>query len=237
MKFAIFGAAATMIVGLSFFVSCQAGSDSPEQPNTSLNNGKVDKMSLKQATFAAGCFWGVEAAFRKVDGVVSTQVGYSGGHTENPTYRQVCTDSTGHAESVLVTYDPAKVSFPELLDAFWTCHDPTTMNRQGPDYGTQYRSAIFFHDPQQEADARASLKEVNASHVFKRPIVTEIAPATKFYPAEDYHQQYFEKQGMADSCHVGIANVHTQLAARAASERRSSAVSPAATQPAGSSAK
>jgi peptide-methionine (S)-S-oxide reductase len=233
MKFMLMQTAATMIVGFSLLASCQAGPDAAGPPNTSLDS-KADKMNLKQATFAAGCFWGVEVAFRKVDGVVSTEVGYSGGHTENPTYRQVCTDRTGHAESVLVNYDPAKVSYAELLDAFWTCHDPTTLDRQGPDVGSQYRSVIFFHDADQEATARASLKEVEASHIFKRPVVTEIVPASTFYPAEDYHQQYFEKQGVAESCHVGIAKVHTDLAAKAAADRKSAAASRAATQPAAS---
>jgi peptide methionine sulfoxide reductase msrA/msrB len=185
-------------------------------------------MQTKQATFAAGCFWGVEVAFAKLPGVTATAVGYSGGHTNNPTYRQVCNGDTGHAESVLVTYDPAKISYAELLDAFWTCHDPTTLNRQGPDVGSQYRSVIFFHDADQEKTAKASVKEVNESGVFKRKIVTEIVPAAKFYSAEDYHQQYFEKQGSADSCHVGIAKVHTKLAEQAAKDRASAATQPTA---------
>src|SRR5579871_6407504 len=176
-------------------------------------------MKTQQATFAAGCFWGVEAAFRKVDGVVETQVGYTGGHLVNPSYRDVCGDETGHAEAVLVTFDPKRVSFEELLDTFWSAHDPTTMNRQGPDVGTQYRSAIFFHDAAQEKAAKASKKEVDDSHVFRRTIVTEIVPVVKFYTAEEYHQQYFEKKGMAESCHVGIADVHTKLAKDAKAAR------------------
>lgn len=226
MKLMLIGSAAALIVGLSFLASCQGDSDAPAPQNTSLNS-KVDKMNLKQATFAGGCFWGTEAAFRKVPGVVSTQVGYTGGTTKNPTYRQVCTHTTGHAESVLVTYDATKVSFPELLDAFWSAHDPTTVDRQGPDIGDSYRSAIFYHDAEQEAQARASMKEVNASGVFRDPIVTQIVAASTFYPAEDYHQQYFEKAGMAESCHVGIVKVHTKLAADAKKERLASA----ATQP------
>ena len=182
-------------------------------------------MELKKATFAAGCFWGVEAAFRHIQGVASTAVGYCGGHTENPTYKKVCTGATGHAEAVLVEFDPAQVSYAELLDAFWTCHDPTTPNRQGPDVGTQYRSVIFYHDEEQKKLAIASMNEVEGTKVFRRKIVTEIAPAMTFYPAEDYHQQYFEKQGMGQSCHVGPAQVRTTFAAQAAEERRSSCAS------------
>jgi peptide methionine sulfoxide reductase msrA/msrB len=172
-------------------------------------------------TFAAGCFWGVEAAFRKTEGVLETEVGYTGGQTANPTYKQVCTDRTGHAEAVRVTFDPAKVSYPELLDIFWSSHDPTTVDRQGPDVGSQYRSAIFFHDDRQEQLARESIKEVDAMHVFRRKIVTQVVPAGEFYSGEDYHQQYFEKQGATDSCHVGPAEVHTKLAADAAAARQS----------------
>lgn len=148
-----------------------------------------------KATFAAGCFWGIEDAFRKVKGVISTRVGYTGGRTKNPTYHDVCTDRTGHAEAVEVEYDPAKVSYEDLLNLFWSLHDPTTLNRQGPDVGTQYRSAIFFHTPDQEAAARASKEKLQASGRLKRPIVTELTPATEFYVAEEYHQQYVEKHG------------------------------------------
>lgn len=176
-------------------------------------------MQTEQATFAAGCFWGVEAAFAKIPGVLSTAVGYTGGHLENPSYRQVCTGRSGHAEAVAVEFDPKRVSYAELLDAFWSCHDPTTLDRQGPDVGTQYRSAIFVADDRQEEIAKASLKEVDESKIFRRKIVTQIAPASIFYPAEDYHQRYFEKQGVADSCHVGIATVHTELAKAAARKR------------------
>jgi len=177
----------------------------------------------KTATFAAGCFWGVQVAFDKVPGVITTRVGYTGGKVENPTYKLVCTDETGHAEGVEVTYDPAKVSFAELLDVFWSSHDPTTLNRQGPDVGSQYRSAIYFHDADQEKVARASLKEVEAQKVFRRPIVTEITPATKFYSAEEYHQKYFQKAGATESCHTGIAKVHTKLADEAAAQRKAGA--------------
>ena len=150
---------------------------------------------MKKATFAAGCFWGVEAAFRDLEGVISTAVGYTGGSTTNPTYEEVCTDRTGHAEAVEVVYDPKVVSFEELLDLFWSIHDPTTMNRQGPDVGSQYRSAIFFHDPEQEVAARAKMERLQSSGLYRREIVTEIVPASEFYRAEEYHQQYFEKHG------------------------------------------
>jgi peptide-methionine (S)-S-oxide reductase len=152
------------------------------------------------ATFGAGCFWGIEAAFRKIPGVVDAIVGYSGGHTVNPTYRDVCTDETGHAEVVQVTFDPAKVTYEQLLDTFWQMHDPTQVNRQGPDFGTQYRSAIFFHSPEQEAAAKKSKAALEASGKFRRPIATEITLAGPFYRAEEYHQRYLEKRGAA-SCH------------------------------------
>src|SRR5580658_141130 len=155
------------------------------------------------ATFGAGCFWGIEAAFQQVPGVVETAVGYSGGETLNPTYKDVCTDETGHAEVVQVTYDPAKVSFERLLEVFWTMHDPTQVNRQGPDFGSQYRTAIFFHSPEQEATAKKVKAELNASGKFKRPIATEITAAGTFYRAEEYHQKYLEKRG-ATSCHFSI---------------------------------
>jgi len=152
------------------------------------------------ATFGAGCFWGVEAAFRKIPGVFDAVVGYSGGKTENPTYKDVCTDGTGHAEVVQVTFDPAQVSYEKLLDAFWQLHDPTQVNRQGPDFGTQYRTAIFFHSPEQETIAKESKAALDASGKFRRPIATEITPAGPFYRAEEYHQRYLEKRGAA-SCH------------------------------------
>lgn len=206
-----------LAVGAFSMLARRAG-PAPATINPSLNQ-KVDPMKLKQATFAAGCFWGVESAFRKVPGVVNTEVGYTGGRTDKPTYEDVCTDATGHAEAVRVTYDPSKVSYAELLDAFWTSHDPTTVDRQGPDVGNQYRSAIFFHDPEQEQTARASLKEVDESGAFRRKIVTQIVPAGPFFRAEEYHQQYFERRGAGAMCHVGPATVHTKLAADAARQR------------------
>lgn len=159
----------------------------------SMNNEGIEGM--KKATFAAGCFWGIEAAFRRVEGVVTTQVGYTGGTKENPTYQEVCANRTGHAEAVEVTYDPASVSYKDLLDVFWSIHDPTQLNRQGPDFGSQYRSAIFFHDAEQESLARDSKERLEASGKFGRPIVTQIQPASEFYKAEEYHQQYYEKRG------------------------------------------
>jgi peptide-methionine (S)-S-oxide reductase len=153
------------------------------------------------ATFGAGCFWGVEANFRRVPGVIDAVSGYSGGHTENPTYRDVCTDATGHAEVVQVTFDPAKVSYEQLLDVFWKIHDPTQVNRQGPDFGKQYRTAIFFHSPEQEAAAKKSKQALEASSKLHRPIATEITPAGPFWPAEEYHQRYLEKRGATD-CHI-----------------------------------
>ncbi len=156
---------------------------------------------MAKATFAAGCFWGVEDAFRQVKGVTSTTVGYTGGNTKSPSYKEVCTDRTGHAEAVEVEFDPNQVSYRELLALFFQSHDPTTLNRQGPDFGSQYRSAIFFHDAEQEKEARESKAALEKAGIFKRPIVTQIVPAPEFYRAEDYHQQYFEKQGIR-SCHL-----------------------------------
>lgn len=152
---------------------------------------------LEKATFGAGCFWGVEAAFRRLDGVHDTAVGYAGGVTENPTYKEVCTDTTGHAEVVQVEYDPEVISYDDLLDVFWEIHDPTQRNRQGPDVGTQYRSVIFAHTPEQEKAARASKARLDESGTYDRPVVTEIEPAPAFYRAEEYHQQYLEKRGRA----------------------------------------
>lgn len=158
---------------------------------------------IEKATFAAGCFWGVEAAFRRIEGVARTQVGYTGGTTENPTYEQVCGHGTRHAEAVEVEFDPERVSYDRLLDAFWAEHDPTQVDRQGWDVGDQYRSAIFFHSPEQEAAAAASRAREQPRH--RKPIATEITEATTFWPAEDYHQRYLEKRGRA-SCAVGVAD-------------------------------
>ena len=156
---------------------------------------------MEKATFAAGCFWGVEATFRQLPGVSSTRVGYIGGQTENPTYKEVCTDRTGHAEAVEIDFDPTRIPYTDLLNVFWENHDPTQVNRQGPDWGTQYRSAIFFHSPEQQAQALASKGGLEKAHRYPKPIATQIVPAEKFYEAEDYHQQYLEKRGLA-SCHI-----------------------------------
>ena len=149
---------------------------------------------MEKATFGAGCFWGPEGIFRKLDGVTATSVGYMGGSLENPTYEEVCTGRTGHAEVVDVEFDPSRIAYEELLQVFWACHDPTTLNRQGPDFGTQYRSVLFFYGPEQEAAARASKEKLERSGHYRREIVTEITPASTYYPAEEYHQRYVEKR-------------------------------------------
>jgi peptide-methionine (S)-S-oxide reductase len=167
---------------------------------------KKEIMKQEKATFAAGCFWGVEAAFRQMPGVIDTMVGYTGGHFPNPTYKDVCTDKTGHAEAVEVIYDPEQISYDDLLSVFWEIHDPTSLNRQGPDVGTQYRSAIFYHNKEQEEKAKRSKENLEKSGKFKKPIVTEIVPAGVFYRAEEYHQRYLEKNGGA--CHFDLSNLN-----------------------------
>jgi peptide-methionine (S)-S-oxide reductase len=157
---------------------------------------------MAKASFAAGCFWGVETLFRAIPGVTDVVCGYAGGHTAEPTYKDVCTGKTGHAETVEVTFDPAAVSFEALLDVFFAGHNPTTLNAQGPDCGTQYRSAIFFHSPEQQRAARAKVAALTAAGAFPRPIVTEILPAQAFWRAEDYHQRYFEKHPDKAACHI-----------------------------------
>jgi len=167
-----------------------------ENTVTSEHDASTPK-TLEHATFGAGCFWGVEATFRAVPGVVATAVGYSGGTTTNPSYRDVCSHTTDHAEVVQVDYDPSVVTYERLLTIFWENHDPTQLNRQGPDVGDQYRSVIFYHSPEQQAEAEASKLALEASHRFRRPIVTQIVPAAPFYRAEEYHQRYLEKRGLA----------------------------------------
>lgn len=173
-----------------------------EKPESKVAKADQQKeKELETATFAAGCFWGVESLFKQVKGVVDTTVGYTGGATSDPNYRQVCTGITGHAEAVQIRFDPNVVSYEELLSLFWRMHDPTTPDRQGPDVGSQYRSAIFYHSPEQKAAAEKSKQEFDRSGVYVNPVVTEVVPATTFYPAEEYHQNYFEKQG-GRGCHL-----------------------------------
>ncbi len=165
--------------------------------------GKENTLVENQiATFGAGCFWGVEATFRQLPGVVDAAVGYAGGHTKNPTYKDVCSDETGHAEVVQITFDPSKVTYEKIVEIFFKMHDPTQLNRQGPDYGTQYRSVIFFHSEEQQKVAEAVKGKFSASGKYKKPIVTTIEPAPKFYKAEEYHQQYFAKHGLENTCHL-----------------------------------
>lgn len=156
---------------------------------------------MEKATFGAGCFWGVELEFSRIPGVIETAVGYEGGSTERPTYKDVCTDKTGHAEVVELTFDPAKVSYEQLVEEFFKLHDPTQLNRQGPDWGTQYRSAIFFHSPEQQDTAKKVIERLGTEKRFARRIVTQVVPAQTFWRAEDYHQKYLEKRG-AVSCHI-----------------------------------
>jgi peptide-methionine (S)-S-oxide reductase len=185
---------ATVLATLGL-VSCAANVAAP------IPSRKEASAAMEKATFGAGCFWGVEAAFRQIKGVSSTAVGYEGGTLENPSYQDVCTHRTGHAEVVQIEYDPAQVSYERLLEVFWSSHDPTTRNRQGPDVGTQYRSVIFYHTPQQRDAALASKQWLQRSVAYRNPIVTAILPATTFWRAEDYHQQYLEKHGLS-SCHI-----------------------------------
>ena len=156
---------------------------------------------MEKATFGAGCFWGVQTKFDRISGVMETTVGYEGGKLENPTYRDVCTGRTGHAEALEITFDPTRVSYQQLLDVFFNSHDPTQLNRQGPDHGEQYRSVIFYHSAEQQQAAVATVARLNAEHKFPRPIVTQIVPAQTFWVAEEYHQKYLEKRGVA-SCHI-----------------------------------
>jgi peptide-methionine (S)-S-oxide reductase len=156
---------------------------------------------METATFGAGCFWGVEARFQQLPGVIETAVGYEGGTLDNPNYKDVCTDRTGHAEVVEVKFDPAKASYQQLLDLFFALHDPTQRNRQGPDWGTQYRSVIFFHSPEQESAAKETIERLTRGEKFAKPIVTQVVPAQNFWRAEEYHQKYLEKRG-AESCHI-----------------------------------
>jgi peptide-methionine (S)-S-oxide reductase len=184
-------------------VLTNAGTDMPGGKDESgeASEKSKEKTEMVTATFGAGCFWGVEATFRQIEGVKATAVGYCGGHTERPTYRDVCSDETGHAEVVEVQYDPSVVPYEKLLQVFWEAHDPTQVNRQGPDIGSQYRSVIFYHTPEQEAAAKRSKEELDKSGAYKRPVATSIEAAQPFWRAEEYHQQYLEKRGLS-SCKI-----------------------------------
>lgn len=197
--------AGIMITYILLFTSCTA-SNNTQQTNKEENNMMTDTISgIQTATFGTGCFWCTEAIFESLKGVIKAQSGYSGGHVANPTYEQVCSGETGHAECIQVMYDPKVISYDELLEAFWESHDPTTLNRQGADIGTQYRSAIFYHTDEQKRLAEAYKQKLNSSGSFKDPIVTEITAFTKFYPAENYHQDYFKLNGHAPYCQFVIA--------------------------------
>lgn len=198
---AVFGTA--LVVGVAVALGGNIVRGEPERETTVQSDKENKDAMLEKATFGAGCFWGVEAAFRQVEGVKETAVGYMGGTLENPSYKEVCTDTTGHAEVVQVTFDPAEVSYGELLKVFWKSHDPTQVNRQGPDVGTQYRTVVFYHTPEQHEAAMKSRDELEKSGKYRRPIATAIEPAAEFWRAEEYHQRYLEKRGLA-SCHVSL---------------------------------
>ena len=191
----------TLAVLLTIYLAGQVGAKKASHDEAHDVAGDTSEFkgaeNMETATFAAGCFWHVEEAFRHVDGVKATSVGYTGGDKQEPTYKEVCSGTTGHAEAVEVVYDPEVVSYEKLLEVFWKEHDPTQKNRQGPDIGHQYRSAVFYHSPEQEKAARDSVKALEESGKYKKPIVTEIVPAQKFWRAEEYHQQYFQKNGLS----------------------------------------
>jgi peptide-methionine (S)-S-oxide reductase len=199
MKMLFGGVVAVILSVTSVWFASSNGEDPIKMKEVKAEIGEKPAV-VEKATFGAGCFWGVEATFRQLPGVWRTKVGYSGGHTANPTYKEVCADNTGHAEVVQVEYDPTKVNYDQLLEIFWENHNPTTLNRQGPDVGTQYRSAIFYHSDEQRRTAEKSKQELSASGKWRNPVVTEIVQAKPFYEAEDYHQQYLEKRGLS-SCH------------------------------------
>jgi peptide-methionine (S)-S-oxide reductase len=193
------GAGLLALIAVVISVSAGPRGRGGETP-TDRGTGK-DESRMEKAVFGAGCFWGVEETFRKVKGVTATRVGYMGGSVENPTYRQVCSDTTGHTEVCEVTFDPGVISYGKLLEVFWKVHDPTQVNRQGPDVGKQYRSVIFYSSEEQKAAAEKSRKELAASDRYEKPVATAIEPAKTFWPAEDYHQRYFEKRG-GGGCHL-----------------------------------
>jgi peptide-methionine (S)-S-oxide reductase len=200
-----------LFLGGGFFASC-AQQTKTKQERFSMQPQSIPSQTISDttktpqlATFGAGCFWCVEAIFQQLEGVQKVASGYSGGQVDNPTYKQVCSGTTGHAEVIQITYDPTKISFEELLEAFWSSHDPTTLNRQGADVGTQYRSVVFYHNEQQRTLAETFKKQLNDEKAFGKPVVTEVSPFTKFYVAEDYHQNYFNENGDAPYCRVVIA--------------------------------
>ncbi len=194
MRASALTACALLCASLAFVWSCERPTPAAQTTGPAAEQGGL---IMEKATFAAGCFWGVEAAFRQIEGVTDAVAGYTGGTVDDPTYKMVCSDRTGHAEAVEVTYDPDVVSYEDLLDAFWRVHDPTQLNRQGPDVGTQYRSAVFYHTPEQQAAAEALKQRLAESGTYRHPIVTQIVPAVTFWRAEDYHQRYLEKRGLA----------------------------------------
>jgi peptide-methionine (S)-S-oxide reductase len=192
------------VIGLFGLLVCVAFALGQTEPSASTQpTTQESTMATETATFAAGCFWGVQSTFEKVPGVISTRVGYSGGKKANPTYEDVCSDSTGHAEAIEIVFDPSKVSYQKLLDIFFENHDPTTVDSQGPDFGNQYRSVIFYHSPEQQKLAEAEKERRDESGEYVGPIVTQIVPAAPFWPAEEYHQFYYDKHGMSWACHFG----------------------------------
>jgi len=196
-----------MIVGWTIGALSSASATAPLHTKATTTTHEEGHQGMERATFAAGCFWGVEALFRQVKGVANVTVGYTGGMSKNPTYETVCSHTTGHAEAVLVEFDPAQVSYAQLLNIFWSNHNPTTPNQQGPDHGSQYRSAIFYHTPAQNTAALALKQQLEKRHRFPKPIVTEIVPATTFYRAEEDHQRYFEKHG-GGQCRINLGPTH-----------------------------
>lgn len=193
-----------LIVGLLFFAALTSCAQAPKKKNEVLKPVQTTNKTMDTATFGAGCFWCVEAVFQNLKGVISLESGFSGGHVKNPAYREVCNGTTGHAEVCQIVYNPQEISFDELLEVFWQTHDPTQLNRQGNDEGTQYRSAIFYHNENQKLIAEKYMKELNESGAWPKPIVTEISPYTVFYKAEDYHQNYFNQNGDAPYCQYVI---------------------------------
>jgi peptide-methionine (S)-S-oxide reductase len=199
MRAILLATGAALVVMFASAWNPRLDATAPNHPDPAETPFPSEAKTMETATFGAGCFWHVEEMFRTVKGVTSTTVGYCGGTLDQPTYKDVCGHKTGHAEAVQVTFDPTQATYEQLLDVFWAGHNPTTLNRQGPDIGTQYRSVIFYHTPEQKAAALASKQTLAASHKYKRPIVTQIVPAAKFWPAEEYHQRYLEKHGLS-SC-------------------------------------